>query len=443
MRYRAGGHRCLAGLLVFAFLIGVPNVRVAGATTQVDCITPDEFCTGNPCTTTDRLEITVSSCVLDFGSRALVLATGVTVPSGGTLSLTAGSIEVKKKINGQHTGASDGDGADISLSATGSIVVGGRIVASGSNSSGTISLNAGGNVDLNAQLASKAKGGGSATGGSVNIHAGNQVITVRKGKIDVRGKGSAGGQVSVAGASGVMLEGKTDLRGEPAGSVVVDSSAGDVVVGKVIKGDGGAAAVTLTAGGNLTTQVISVKGGGASAGGTIALTAGTAGAVLTDNLRADGNTVAGGNVSITGGSVQTKTIKVRGSAGGTVDIKSLSGDVSVTNVEGEGSSGAGGTVTIDAASAVNVPDGLQLNSPIAGGAARITAGGNASLGETFGKQFDVSGSAGGVIAVHATGNLTAMGQFTAASGGCIGLSAGGVLDTTGATFDVPLTASCP
>ena len=149
MRHRVGRHRCLAGLLVFAFLIGVPHVRSAGATTQVDCITPDEFCTGNPCTTTDRLEITVSSCVLDFGSRALVLATGVTVPSGGTLSLTAGSIEVKKKINGQHTGASDGDGADISLSATGSIVVGGRIVASGSNSSGTISLNAGGNVDLN------------------------------------------------------------------------------------------------------------------------------------------------------------------------------------------------------------------------------------------------------------------------------------------------------
>ena len=292
-------------------------------------------------------------------------------------------------------------------------------------------------------MASKAKGGGSATGGSVNIHAGNQVITVRKGKIDVRGKGSAGGQVTVAGTSGVMLEGKTDVRGEPAGSVVVDSSAGDIVVDKVIKGDGGGAAVTLNAGGNLTTQVISVKGGGASAGGTIALTAGTAGAVLTDNLRADGNTVAGGNVTITGGSVQTKTIKVRGSAGGTVDIKSLGGDVSVTNVDGEGSSGAGGTVTINAASAVNVPDGLKLNGPSAGGTARITAGGNASLGETFGKQFDVSGSTGGVIAAHATGNLTAMGQFTAASGGCIGLLAGGVLETAGATFDVPLTGTCP
>lgn len=57
--------------------------------------------------------------------------------------------------------------------------------------------------------------------------------------------------------------------------------------------------------------------------------------------------------------------------------------------------------------------------------------------------FSATGTSGGVIEGQATGNLTANGEYTAAGGGCIGLSAGGTLDTSAATFDVPLTASCP
>src|SRR5262245_52351732 len=36
------------------------------AATQVDCDTPDDFCTGDPCFVLDNLEISVPSCVLDF-----------------------------------------------------------------------------------------------------------------------------------------------------------------------------------------------------------------------------------------------------------------------------------------------------------------------------------------------------------------------------------------
>jgi hypothetical protein len=70
----------------------------------------------------------------------------------------------------------------------------------------------------------------------------------------------------------------------------------------------------------------------------------------------------------------------------------------------------------------------------------VNAGGHVELDH----RFDVSGTVGGEIEAAAMGNLTAeRADFTAAVGGCIGLSAGLVLDTSMATFDVPLTASCP
>jgi hypothetical protein len=65
------------------------------------------------------------------------------------------------------------------------------------------------------------------------------------------------------------------------------------------------------------------------------------------------------------------------------------------------------------------------------------------LGEKGGDKFDATGAAGGVIEGQAGGNLTAVGKYSAGTGGCIGLSAGGTLDTSGGTFDVPLTGSCP
>ena len=43
----------------------------------------------------------------------------------------------------------------------------------------------------------------------------------------------------------------------------------------------------------------------------------------------------------------------------------------------------------------------------------------------------------------ATGNLLADGVFRTGGDGCIGLSAGGTLHTTGGRFDVPIVASCP
>jgi hypothetical protein len=128
-------------LVVFAASLGLATA--ARALIMVDCDSPNDFCTGNPCITPDKIEITVASCVLDFCGRTLVLAHPVIVPNNGTLSLTAGSIEVQKKIAGQHTKAAAGDGADVTLTATtGNITVKRRIDVSGKNTTGSILLDA-------------------------------------------------------------------------------------------------------------------------------------------------------------------------------------------------------------------------------------------------------------------------------------------------------------
>jgi len=68
----------------------------------------------------------------------------------------------------------------------------------------------------------------------------------------------------------------------------------------------------------------------------------------------------------------------------------------------------------------------------------LLAGTNASSGLN---------SEGGTIEGTASGDLTASGVFqclgAAISGGCIGLSAGGTLDTNGGTFDKAIVSDCP
>jgi hypothetical protein len=49
----------------------------------------------------------------------------------------------------------------------------------------------------------------------------------------------------------------------------------------------------------------------------------------------------------------------------------------------------------------------------------------------------------GTIEGTASGNLLADGRFRVGPEGCIALSAGGTLDTTGSSFDVPVVADCP
>jgi hypothetical protein len=222
-------HSRLLGRVAQVAVGVVVALAVAGrarATTLIDCDTPDDFCTGDPCVMTDAVEITVASCVLDFSPRALVLAKKVTVPNGGTLSLTAGSISVDRGINGVHVTSMDGNGADVSLIASGDILVDQRIDVSGKVSNGTITLDAGADITINQRLRARARSAGAtAIGGTVTVQAGGTVTSDSQGRIEVRGKKNhtPAGSVFVAGQNGVTLDGRIDARGTPGGAVTVTS----------------------------------------------------------------------------------------------------------------------------------------------------------------------------------------------------------------------------
>ena len=49
----------------------------------------------------------------------------------------------------------------------------------------------------------------------------------------------------------------------------------------------------------------------------------------------------------------------------------------------------------------------------------------------------------GNIEASATGNLIANGTFRCAPNGCIALTAGGTVNTTGGSFDKPVSSDCP
>jgi len=439
--------------LAGAFAGCVALTAAASAAVQVDCDTPDDFCTGNPCITSKSIEVTAASCVLDFGARALVLGKNVELPDNGALSLTAASIEVQRKIDGKHSGSSDPNGSDVTLIATGTITIRKRIDTSGRSSTGAILLDAG-TIDLQGQLRARAKGGGAtATGGAVTLQASAAVSSAKKGKIDVRGKKSntSGGQVTISATTGISLGGRIDARGAPGGTINLACPACDVTVDAEVRVQGwrvgGGGTVSVTAGGDIDIPAGAGKviaTGNAPNAGTIVLTA--TNAVDANLLKANGVGVPGGTVAVTGAVVAVRNIVVNGQeggAGGIIDLESTTGDVSILErLVARSPQGAGGTATVDSAGDVSIRN-ARMQGKTAGGELRVSGVGNIELGNSTNSDFQLGGTGGGIIEAAGGGDIVAKGRFEVETGGCIGLDAGGTITTTQATFDVPVTTSCP
>jgi hypothetical protein len=423
-------------------------LAVTARAVPVDCDSPNDFCTGDPCITSHEIEITVASCLLDFRPRALVIADVVLIPNNGNLSLSAGSIDVQRRLDGKHTKESAGDGATISLVATGDITIQRRVDATGRNSPGSILLDAGGTVELQDQLRAAVRGRTAlAPGGAITVLAGQTITSTASAKVDARGKLdlTPGGQVILSGQGGVGLKGKVDLRGNPGGTAIIGSFSGDVTLQRELRGEGHpgqGGTFTLFSGGDFTVEDRIVASGGP--GGFIEMNVG--GTLDAHWLRARGLFgLAGGTVAAFADTVLADRIETRGSStGGLIAVTSTAGHVTVEDLDAAASnaSGTGGTITVHSANDLLVADEVDVSGEV-GGETRFTSVGDMVVGVNASRDFDARGTLGGTIEGKAGGNLTARGDFEAATGGCIGLSAGGMLDTTDADFDVPLTASCP
>ena len=448
-----------------ALVVLATSLAAAPATAQVDCSVPDNLCTGDPCVIF-RIEV-ASPCVVDFGTRFLVVAGQITVPDGGTLSLSAGRIAV---LHGSIRSKSTSAGASVSLSAGGKVEIAGRIrlvggegntvhvtaggdlaaggsgilvsgyrgsvVLSASNilnvSSGivvrggtdsvlspTIVLSAGTNVIINGRLQATHPRIG--TGGTVSADAGWLVVNGRR-------IGAKNGRVVLRGTAGVHVENPIDVRGQGSIGVgiVLESTAGDVTVdwllladghGDGAGGDGRGGQVTITAAGTATVSA-GISATGPSDGGVIDIESTAGDVVVQAPLSA--TTVTGGP----DGSVELR-------AAGTVTVGD---DINVAR---------GGNVHVEGGS-VQVPSGVTLSTAGQFSSLRLTAStGDLTLSGSFLAPPFAGGSVGGTIEGMAAGNVLADGVFRAAPSGCIALAAGGVLDTTGGTFDVPFVADCP
>jgi hypothetical protein len=378
------------------------------AAAQVSCSNPDNLCTGDPCTIND-IEVD-TPCVVDFGARALVIRGRVRVPSAGTLDLTAASIQVQAhgSVNGSRE-EPGGVAADLALRAAGSIVMEGRLLASGRNASGDITVEAGGTLTV----------------------AGS-----------VRSNGTTGGAVSLRGDAGVQIERFVTASGGAGGSIVVESAAGDVTVAHDVRaeGDGAGGLIALQAAGNVMVDA-KVSAQGKLAGGSVFIATESGDCLIERKVRVRSSKGVGGMLSIHAGRdvVVTDHLDARGKLqAGSIDITAVVAASVLSRAGVDLRGNLPGTAHVQGAS-VGVGQGVRWN-------ARTTEPGSALRFVSLSGHLTLNGifeTRSGVIEGMAATNLTAMGNFRAGPDGCIALSAGGILDTTGGVFDETIVADCP
>ena len=256
-----------------------------------------------------------------------------------------------------------------------------------------------------------------------------------------------GGSVTVSSSAGnISMEDTVAVRGAVAGSITIAAPAGTVTPRERFGARGQLDGGTVS----LSAATIDMRGdidarGGDGTGGTIQLLGSTLAQANRAKFDASGY-VNGGSIALLGdaGSGDVALIRsgfiAKGNSGlgGTVTISAPAGSV---NIDGKaavyGKNGQGGQVAVDGV-AITV-GGKTIFYARDGGEVRLEQTG-AGL---FTLQAAFAVHDGGVVeALAPAGSLTALGKAVT-DGGCVGMSAGGTLDTTAFASDVAITPSCP
>ena len=352
---------------------------------QVDCGDPDNLCTGDPCVI-PALELE-AGCNVDFGTREVVVSDALRLANGVTFH--AGRIEVQGKLVG---GGYLTFGAHVTLAADGDLVVSGGV-----SRVGQINLSAGDDLVIEARLITLQfylDAGGDVT--VSGVLTGPPLGYFNFVQLD------AGGDVDLQ--KSIILQPSTGQQQGQGGSLNVNA-AGLVTLRRRVRatgpgqfGEGGQ--VTLSGGNGVhveSTARLLLGGGGI--GGNAAFTSASGNVTLLGDIDVHGGGFGYGQVSVVGNNVQVVSRRISadgGRQGGNIELHAVAGNLSM-------------------AGNFRARSGTRNGGPVAGATIEATA----------------------------TGDLTAAGIFEAAPTGCIALSAGGNLDTSGATFDVPPMASCP
>lgn len=472
-------------------------LALAAPALAIKCTTPDDLCTGDPCVIR-QVEV-ATPCVLDFGDRTLVVGGTLTVPNGGRLSLRARDIDVRRAIVGRHATPFRGAGATIALAASGDIFVRWRIDASGRTAPGSISLDAGGDVQLLAPVRAASNGPNpTAPGGSIVVTAGGRIVASGRARLRAEGRSTtAGGTIALSAGTGVRLDNRIGADGRDGGSVTLLTIDGDITTSRELSADGligtGGSVVAFSRNGSVL-LLDHVDAQGISGGGTIFAIGGKV-VSAAGHLRARANPSMGsGGVVVVSAATLVRladTVYADGARGGSIQVVSTGGDLrTIAPMLAGGVNGDGGRIILGAAHGMIVDSQCNADGRTRGGdievsgdavtidnrgelfargatggtvtvtgdavavdpAARVLVDGDQPSGRirldatagdlTLSGRFRARG-AGGRIEGSAARGVYADGEFEAAGGGCIGLMAGTTLDTSGGSFDVPVTTSCP
>lgn len=474
-------------------LLTVLLAAASGAHAQTDCSDPDNLCTGDPCVISS-LDV-ASPCAVDFGARAVVVQGRLRLPGNGDLSFTADTIAVQGMII--NTGPpSDALAAHVTLTAVQSIAVGGRISVRGEGPS-SITLDAGQGIDVEGSIAARQTGAPDppatiqlTAGGSINVRdtirtsarTWNNIPEIPSTSLVL----DAGGDINVMRTIRARVSGAVTLRAD--GNVALDK-------GVTARGNGPSTLV-VEAGGNIDVRSRVAVSGDVTfdAEGTLTVDApilapnrtaavvlrGDAGVTVAD--RVDASDSRAGTIEVTSalgtvhvqGRISTVSRLIPGSvtvtAAGDVTIDDVisasasfesAGDITLTSTGGTvavnddlmalaTASGSlfgevGGNIRVEGVTVEVSPDvELEVSGTGGGGTIRLRAtGGDLTLPGAL--RAIGSEGPGGIIEGTASGDLTTTASFECRGmpDGCIALSAGGTLDTTGATFDKPLSVDCP
>jgi hypothetical protein len=337
-------------------------------------------------------------------------ANGVGAGNGGLISVTNNSsnlLQIPDSVLSANSGATSGIGGKISVTNTGSggIELEGGISATGvsntaptAGNSGQITVNSGGNVQLD--------------GGTLNVNG-------------VTGASSTGGTITVTAASISQQAGSTESL-----TANANGTGNGGVVNLTTSAAGGN--ITLGTSGGTTFQVAAEGGSTGSAsgnGGAVNISSAAGLSILSDasiNVAPQGNNGNGGSITLTGSTVTSSTLALSADLnasgigagnGGTISITNNSSSpeqlqAGLLSANSGGTSGIGGkiTVTNTGTGGIVLADnlsatGVSNTAPTAGNSGQITvtAGGNVSLGGGTINASGVTGAAssGGAISVTA------------------------------------------
>ncbi len=395
------------------------GAQAVPACTAAEIVAADPTCPASQatCTISRTYEIG-DGCLLDFGSRLVVL-TGTLSVRNGLMTLRAGSLDIAQSgfidARGNQATPPGDTGGFVTIETAGRVRVIGRIDASGRSQGGTVEITAGGDVLVSGALqASQLTSPGS--GGSIAITSGRDIVAFAGSNVQATGglAFGVGGEVDLDAARNIQLDALLQLQGSDGG--VLNAVAGGSVIVSSVNADGN---------------------GDTGSGGSLGISAGT-------RVQLNGPLTANGSASAD---------QLSGGDGGEVDIEALFGDLVVgANVEARGASpdGGGGDISLFAVGTIDfrgvsiVVDGgstegdggfveLSTDLDIASvPSTQISAKGGSSGGEISllaGRDVHWAGRIDG--RATATGGAAGLADAEAGAGGHGSLTMAGTIDVRG------------